>query len=137
MKSDMPELVERLIKKGVLKTPGLIEAFLKNDRYNYVPVKYSWRAYENNPISIGFGQTISQPSTVAFMMELLQPKSGDKVLDIGFGSGWTSGILSVSVGKKGSVLSVEIVPEVINLEKEIYQNIITAISNFFRARGWI
>jgi protein-L-isoaspartate(D-aspartate) O-methyltransferase len=128
MKSDMAELVERLIKIGVLKTPGLIEAFLKNDRQNFVPKIYSERTYENNPISIGFGQTISQPSTVAFMMELLQPKSGDKILDVGFGSGWTSGILSVSVGTKGSVLSVEIVPEVYkfgkgNLSKYHYRNI--------------
>ncbi len=128
MKSDMSELVERLIKIGVLKTSGLIEAFLKNDRQNFVPGIYSWRAYENSPISIGYSQTISQPSTVAFMMELLQPKSGDKVLDIGFGSGWTSGILSVSVGKNGTVLSVEIVPEVYkfgkgNLSKYHYSNI--------------
>jgi len=128
MKSGMLELVDRLLIKGDLKTPELIEAFLKNDRSNFIPDIYSWRTYENNPISIGFGQTISQPSTVAFMMELLQPKSGDKVLDIGFGSGWTTAILADVVGEKGSVLSVEIQPEVYkfgieNLKQFNYQNI--------------
>lgn len=124
----MSELVDRLIINGDLKAPELIEAFLRNDRSNFVPDIYSWRTYENNPISIGFGQTISQPSTVAFMMELLQPKSGDKVLDIGFGSGWTTAILADVAGEKGSVLSVEIQPEVYkfgieNLKQLNYQNI--------------
>ena len=124
----MSELVDRLIINGDLKAPELIEAFLKNDRYNFVPKNYSWKTYENNPISIGFGQTISQPSTVAFMMELLQPKPGNNVLDIGFGSCWTTAILADVAGEKGSVLSVEIQPEVYkfgieNLKQFNYQNI--------------
>lgn len=51
-------------------------------------------AYINAPLPIGEGQTISQPLTVAFMMELLQPEAGDKILDIGYGSGWTTALLA-------------------------------------------
>jgi len=62
-------------------------------------------------MSIGYGQTISQPLVVAFMLELLEPKEGEKILDVGSGSGWTSALLSEIVGEKGKVIAVELVPE--------------------------
>jgi protein-L-isoaspartate(D-aspartate) O-methyltransferase len=128
MKSEMNELVEFLKRISVLKTPALIDAFLINDRENYVPGNYQNEAYQNKPLPLASGQSISQPSTVSFMMELLQPELGDEVLDVGFGSGWTTGILAKSIGEDGSVLAVEIVPEVFkfgkeNLEKQNYRNI--------------
>ena len=60
---------------------------------------------------IGQGQTISQPKVVAFMLELLEPKAGEKILDVGSGSGWTSALLSEIVGGKGRVVSLELIPE--------------------------
>jgi len=128
MKSDMSGLVEFLMQIGVLKTDSLIDAFQTNDRYDFVPYSSHGYAYDNNPVSIGHGQTNSQPYTVAFMMELLQPKSGNEVLDVGFGSGWTTAILAKVVGKQGSVLAVEIIPEIFefgkaNLQKYNYPNI--------------
>jgi protein-L-isoaspartate(D-aspartate) O-methyltransferase len=128
MKSEMNELVEFLKRISVLKTPALIDAFLLNDRENYIRKAFLVQCYQNNPLPIGFGQTISQPSTVAFMLELLQPESGNEVLDVGFGSGWTTGILASTVGEEGSVVAVEIVPEVFrfgkeNLELYKYRNI--------------
>lgn len=62
-------------------------------------------------LPIGSGQTISQPFTVAFMLEKLQPKPGNKILDIGSGSGWTTALLAYIVGKQGKVVALEIIPE--------------------------
>jgi len=124
----MESLVEYLKRKGTLKSPILVEAFLANDRSDFVPVEMLNRAYEDHALSIGFGQSISQPYTVAFMMELLQPERGNEVLDVGFGSGWTTGILANAVGIQGKVFAVEIIPDVFrfgeeNLQKYNYTNV--------------
>jgi len=63
----------------------------------------------NKPLPLGSAQTISQPLTVAFMLELLQPAKGNRVLEIGGGSGWQTAILSDIVGKNGKIYSYEIV----------------------------
>ncbi|MEK7179392.1 MAG: protein-L-isoaspartate O-methyltransferase [Patescibacteria group bacterium] len=107
----MKHLVTALIHKGVLKTPALIEAFEDIDRKNFVPVAYADEAYEDSALPIGHGQTISQPYTVAFMLELLQPKRGDKVLDVGSGSGWQTALLAHIVGTEGTVIGIERIPE--------------------------
>lgn len=132
----MKELLEKLKREGVLKTPSLISAFLKNDRKKFVRVRLEHDAYLDIPLPIGEGQTISQPYTVAFMMELLDPQRGQKILDIGFGSGWTTGILADIAGQTGKVYGIEIIPELFqsgksNLEKFKYQNI-----ELFNQSGW-
>src|SRR3989344_4385649 len=104
-------LINSLIKDGYLKTPEIIEAFKKIDRKNFVPKKYKGDAYINAPLPIGFGQTISQPLTVAFIIELLGPKVGDKILDIGAGSGWVTALLAQIVGVQGRIVCVERAPE--------------------------
>ena len=107
-------LINSLVKDGYLKTSEIIEAFKKIDRKNFVPKKYKNDAYINAPLPIGFGQTISQPLTVAFIIELLGPKVGDKILDIGAGSGWVTALLAQIVGDPpagGKVIGVERVPE--------------------------
>lgn len=90
-------LINSLIEDGYLKTPAIIEAFKKIDRVDFVPEEYKNEAYINAPLPIGFGQTISQPLTVAFMLELLQPKEGERILDVGAGSGWVSCLLGYIV----------------------------------------
>jgi len=110
-------LVDELIKKGYLKTPRLIEVFKKVDRFDFVIEHLKNDAYLNNSLAIGFGQTISQPLTVAFMLEVLQPNEGDKILDIGFGSGWQMALLSEIVGIKGKVFGIEIIPELYEFGK--------------------
>jgi len=105
------DLIDSLIKEGWLKTPGIIEAFRKIRRVDFLPEDMKDLAEVNEALLIGFGQTISQPLVVAFMMELLEPKEGEKILDVGSGSGWTTALLSEIVGKTGRVIAVEVVPE--------------------------
>lgn len=109
MKSN-DELVNYLISTGVLKTLELIRAFSKVDRKNFVAEESRSFAYDDSPLSIGYGQTISQPTTVAFMLEELHPQIGDRVLDIGSGSGWTTAILASVVGEEGKVYAFELIP---------------------------
>ncbi len=104
-------LIEELIKDNWLKTPKVIEAFKKIKRVDFLPEDSKNLAEINEALPIGFGQTISQPLVVAFMMELLDLHKGDKVLDIGSGSGWTSALLAEIVGKKGKVISLDIIQE--------------------------
>ncbi len=94
MNSYYEKLINDLIKENYLKTPEIIEAFKNIDRADFVLDEYKNEAYVNAPLPIGFGQTISQPLTVAFMLELLRPKAGEKILDVGTGSGWQTAILA-------------------------------------------
>jgi len=114
----MKQLIEKLISAGYLKTPEIIEAFYKIDRVDFVPEKLKYEAYTNAPLPIGYGQTISQPLTVAFMLELLQPKSGHKILDIGSGSGWQSSLLACITGDEGRVIAIERILELSEFGKE-------------------
>ncbi|MDO8664534.1 MAG: endolytic transglycosylase MltG [Candidatus Liptonbacteria bacterium] len=122
MSSEKEKLIQGLMKEGYLKTPGIIDAFRVIDRKDFVLPEYRSEAYGNYPLPIGYGQTISQPLTVAFMLELLDPREGEKILDIGAGSGWTTALLSQIVGSSGGVFSIERIPELCafaksNLEK--------------------
>jgi len=127
-------LVNQLIKQKYLKSPLIIEAFKKIKRADFVPAEIirdkgrDFVAEYNAPLSIGYGQTISQPLTVAFMLELLQPKKGDNVLDIGSGSGWQTAMLCQVVGSEGFVYAVERIPELkefgqANVQKYNFENV--------------
>ncbi len=120
------KMTEYLISVGVLKTKRIINAFLNIDRLDFVKSEDIKEAYENHPLSIGYGSTISQPYTVAFMLELLQPENSDDILDVGCGSGWTTALLGF-IADKGSVTGVEIIKELIefgknNLKKYNFKN---------------
>ena len=113
----MEQLTENLIESGYLKTPEIISAFYEIDRADFISEKLKAEAYINAPLPIGYGQTISQPLTVAFMLELLRPAKGDKILDIGSGSGWQSSLLAHIAGEKGKVFAIERIPELSELGK--------------------
>jgi len=130
----MEEIIEKLKKDKVLKTPNIVNAFASIDRKDFVLDQYKQSAYEDIPLPIGYGQTISQPYTVAFMLELLKPRNGQKILDIGSGSGWQTALLARIVGEKGKVFAFEIIPELKEFgEKNInkYNFIKKGIVKFF------
>ncbi len=99
LSTEYKNLINSLVKDGYLKTPEIIEAFKAIDRKDFISEEQKNEAYVNAPLPIGFGQTISQPLTVAFMLELLEPKQGEKILDIGAGSGWVSALLAYIVSR--------------------------------------
>lgn len=87
------ELAEKLYKKGI-KDKSVLKAIAKVERHKFVPDALNMHAYKDKALPIGFGQTISQPYTVAFMTQALQVGDGDKVLEIGTGSGYQAAILA-------------------------------------------
>ncbi|MBU2564153.1 protein-L-isoaspartate O-methyltransferase [Patescibacteria group bacterium] len=111
-------LINSLIQNGYLKTPEIIEAFKKINRKDFLLPEHINETEVDEALPIGYKQTISQPSTVVFMLELLQPKIGDKILDIGSGSGWTTALLAEIVGNQGKVYSIERIPEIKNFGEQ-------------------
>jgi len=87
-------LINSLIEDGYLKTPVIIEAFKKIDRADFTLNEYKNEAYVNAPLPIGFGQTISQPYTIAFMLSLLNLEDNQKILEIGSGSGYVLALIN-------------------------------------------
>jgi len=101
------ELIEYMVRSKVLKTPKIIDAFEKIPRHKFVPEDYISSAYMDFALPTLKDSTISQPSTVAIMTEALDPKEGEKVLEIGTGSGWQACLLAHCVGEKGKVVTIE------------------------------
>jgi protein-L-isoaspartate(D-aspartate) O-methyltransferase len=98
------------IERHGIKNPRVIEAMTKVQRHKFIPEKYLGLSdpYGDHPNPIGHNQTISQPYIVAYMTERIDPKPGDKVLEVGTGSGYQAAILA-EVG--ADVYSIEIIPE--------------------------
>jgi len=107
----MNELIKNLVEDGYLKTPAIINAFHKIKRRDFLPPDLAGEEIFDSPLPIGHRQTISQPLTVALMLELLAPALGQKILDIGAGSGWTAALLAEITGAKGKVFAVERIAE--------------------------
>ncbi len=91
----------------------VIAAMADVPRARFLPDDVRSHAALDQPLPIGHGATNSQPWTVQFMLELLRVPEGAAVLDVGSGSGWTTALLAELVGPKGSVLGVEVVPELV------------------------
>ncbi len=107
----MNRLTNKLMQDGYLRSMQIIEAFGKIDRIEFVPPEMELQADADIPLPIGYGQTISQPTTVAIMLELLDPQPNQKTLDVGSGSGWTTALLASIVGKKGKIIALEVIDE--------------------------
>jgi protein-L-isoaspartate(D-aspartate) O-methyltransferase len=112
------QLIESLIDSGVLKSENIKKAFLNIDRKDFVTEEYNDLAYMDTALPIGYEQTISQPYTVVFMLELLDLKQGQNVLDIGSGSGWSTALLSKIVGKEGTVHALELIEDLVQMGRE-------------------
>lgn len=123
------------IEKGVRQTslelgrdslrPEVRDALASVPRHEFVPAELRRRAYFNEPLPIGLGQTISQPYIVAIMTELLDPAAGDHVLEVGTGSGYQAAILAEIVER---VFTLEIVPGLAKRADEVlarlgYENV--------------
>ena len=111
-------LIRELIEDGYLKTPKIIDAFRTMDRRDFVPEEVRAMAYENTALPIGQNQTISQPLVVAFMLELLELKLGEKVLEIGTGSGWSTALMAeiLEMRKEKSEISSQQALGIVSIE---------------------
>lgn len=130
------EMVEEQIKKRGVTDEKVLNAMLKVERHKFVVSASRLAAYNDHPLSIGYGQTISQPYIVAYMTEAAQLKSDDKVLEIGTGSGYQAAILGELVKE---VYSIEIVKELAvsskkRLESLGYTNIVVKHGDGYK--GW-
>ena len=102
------KMVSTQIEDRGVRDPRVLEAMRTVPRHLFVPEEQRAYAYSDGPLSIGFGQTISQPYIVALMTELARPNRSMKVLEVGTGSGYQAAVLAEYVGE---VYSIEIVPE--------------------------
>lgn len=113
------ELIAQLKKNGI-KNEQVIEAISKVPREEFIPQNLKKYAYENRPLSIGYGQTISSPEIVAYMVQIANLTKESKVLEIGTGSGYQTAILSLLCNK---VFSIEIIPELAESAKNILKKL--------------
>lgn len=112
------QMIKDLIDRNALKSKKIIDAFRKVPRFDFVPEKYISSFAGDYPLPINHGQTISQPYTVAILLETLNPEKNEKILEIGTGSGWTAGLIGCIVGEKGKVVSIDIFEDLIEFAKE-------------------
>ena len=103
------DMVAETIQARGVQDEDVLEAMRTVPRHAFVPAEYLNQAYDDHPLPIGYGQTISQPYIVAWMTELLDLQPGEKVLEIGTGSGYQAAVLA-ALGDV-EVYSIEIVPE--------------------------
>lgn len=113
------DLIEHMKERtGVLEDPRIEEAFRAVNRRDFVREGYEVEAHEDYAIPIGHEQTISQPTTVAYMLEMLAPQEGDTILDVGCGSGWTTGLLAHLVGQHGRVVGMEVIEDLVKFGRD-------------------
>ena len=118
------ELLRGLAERGI--QPRILEAFAEIDREDFIPAELEKMAYDDIPLPIGKGQTISQPYTIAVMLSLLELKKGQKVLEIGSGSGYVLALISQIIGEKGRVFGMEVIPELVKKSRKAltgYRNV--------------
>jgi len=111
-------LIEKLMREGYIKRREVAEAMLKVPRELFVPEGLREFAYEDRPLPIGMGQTISAPHMVAYMIEAAGIKRGDKVLEVGTGSGYHAAVMAEIVGPEGHVYTIERIPELAEQAKK-------------------
>ncbi|MBI5859253.1 MAG: protein-L-isoaspartate(D-aspartate) O-methyltransferase [Nitrosarchaeum sp.] len=113
----LDDLITIMKKSGFLNDDKVESAIRKIPRHEFVPISLKEEAYEDAPLSIMKNQTISQPSVVSRMTEWLDIREGQKILEIGSGSGWQTAILSYLVGN-GKVYSIERHSELVEFAKK-------------------
>jgi protein-L-isoaspartate(D-aspartate) O-methyltransferase len=131
------QMVESQIKARGVEDTKVLEAMKKVPRHEFVPNNYRSAAYQDRPLSIGQGQTISQPYIVGFMTAAINPDPEDVVLEIGTGSGYQAAVLAEIVDE---VYTLEIVPELGERSKKLlkslgYKNVHAKVADGYH--GWL
>lgn len=111
------EMVAYLVQQGAIRSSRVKNAFLAVDRAVFTNRNQDGSAYLDHPMPVADGQTISAPGVVAMMLELLDVRESQKVLEIGSGSGYNTALLSKLAGSKGNVVSVEYLPSLHEIAK--------------------
>jgi protein-L-isoaspartate(D-aspartate) O-methyltransferase len=109
------DLVESLMRKGYLHSDAAIQAMRSTPRESFVPEDFRGASYVDHPLEIGEGQTISAPHMVAIMVEALDLQPGQKVLEIGAGSGYHAAVVANMIGPTGHVYTVERIHALVEL----------------------
>lgn len=127
-------MVNQQIAARGISHRATLEAMRKVERHLFVPTEYQKHAYDDSPLPIGYGQTISQPYIVAYMTELLAPKPEHRVLEIGTGSGYQAAVLAEIVKE---VYTIEIVKELGEqaerlMDKLGYDNVTVIVGDGYR-----
>jgi len=141
-RSRMVAEIEQLVRETARETgraaldPRVIAALRRIERERYVPPQQAAQAYDNRPLAIGAGQTISQPFIVALMTDLMQLRPGDRVLEVGTGSGYQAAVLGELAG---AVYTIEIVEPLAReaaraLKAAGYRNVHTRVGDGYA--GW-
>jgi len=130
------EMVQQTIERRGVADPAVLKSMRTVERHLFVPENNAANAYEDRPLPIGYGQTISQPFIVAYMTEMINPKPQYKVLEIGTGSGYQAAVLAEVVKE---VYTIEIIPELGNaasarLKKLGYSNVNCKVADGYF--GW-
>jgi protein-L-isoaspartate(D-aspartate) O-methyltransferase len=130
-------MVSQQIEARGIRDRAVLEAMRATPRHLFVPAEQRQSSYEDHPLPIGHGQTISQPYIVAFMSELLGVKPGDRVLEIGTGSGYQAAVLSPLAAE---VYSIEVVRELAEssgalLKSLGYKNVTVRFGDGYK--GWL
>jgi protein-L-isoaspartate(D-aspartate) O-methyltransferase len=104
-------LVDELTREGIIKSERVKKALLSVPREEFVLPEYRMMAYEDRPLPLFAGATISAPHMVAMMCELIEPRPGMKILEVGTGSGYHAAVCAEAIDRRGKVYTIEIVRE--------------------------
>jgi protein-L-isoaspartate(D-aspartate) O-methyltransferase len=110
-------LLDYLERRGYLNTPAVRAAMDSVDRTTFVPERQKYAAWDDTPLPIGRGQTISAPHMVAMMLEELQPRPGQRLLEVGAGCGYHAAVAAAMVAPEGEVHTVERIPQLVKLAR--------------------
>jgi protein-L-isoaspartate(D-aspartate) O-methyltransferase len=130
-------MVDQQLKGRGIRDKRVLAAMAKVAREEFIPVDARVDAYEDGPLSIGYDQTISQPYIVAFMTEQLRPKSSDRVLEIGSGSGYQAAILAELVADVYTIDIIEPLAKTAEatLQRLGYKNVHIKVGDGYK--GWL
>ncbi len=114
------KMVKSQLQERNIADPALLRAMITVPRHLFVPDRYKPYSYEDHPLPIGYGQTISQPYIVAYMIEKAKIDPTDKVLEIGTGSGYNAAVLSLLAQ---DIYTIEIIPQLCQEAQRIFQRL--------------